>query len=218
MKTQVIKVLITATLSSLLLAGGVMAQNVDYDFHWAPSPLVDDNGNTHTEAVAYEVYVTRGTDGKELLATVTDTTYTLSAEPGVVQRLVVRAVDANGLFSPFSEASDPIYFEAGQDNRGVPSVPLTAELGDAYPNPFNPETRVVYGVPQDATGDEPMQLSIYSVNGQLVRNLEVDPSPGWHEVKWDGKNNQGVVAPTGLYLTRFTVGTMVTTGKMTMVK
>jgi flagellar hook assembly protein FlgD len=63
-----------------------------------------------------------------------------------------------------------------------------------------------------------MRKAIYNVNGELVRNLEVDRTPGWHEVMWDGTNERGVVASTGLYLTRFMVGSMVTTGKMTMVK
>ena len=205
-------------LGLILLAGPSQAQNVDYDLHWAPSPPVDDEGGTYTEAKSYEVFVQRGADQEQLVATVGDTTYTLSAEPGVVQRLMVRVIDKNGQRSVMSDPSDPIYFEVEEDNRGVPEMPPTIELGDAYPNPFNPETRVVYGVPENLTGNELMRLDIYNVEGKLVRTLDVDPTPGWHEVQWDGKDERGVVASTGLYLTRFTVGSMVTTGKMTMVK
>jgi len=169
--------------------------------------------------VAYEVYLRRGTSADQLLATVNDTTFVLSAEPGVAHRLSVRAIDVEGRTSIMSAYSDPIYFESEEDdNRSVPGVPTTAELGPNYPNPFNPETRVVYGVPQNATGDEPMRLEIYNIKGQLVRRLEVDKTPGWHEVTWDGKDESGVVAATGMYLTRFLVGTMATTAKMTMVK
>lgn len=219
MKSQALKIMIPILLGPILLTGAARAQNVDFDLHWAPSPEVDDNGGALPAAVAYQVYLKRGSAAKELVATVSDTLFTLSAEPGVVQRLIVRAVDAQGRFSLMSDPSDPIYFEAGEDeNRGLPGLPPTAELGDPYPNPFNPETRVVYGVPESVTGDEVMRLEIYNIQGQHIRSLNVDRSPGWHEVRWDGKNEEGVVASTGLYLTRFTVGSMVTTGKMTMVK
>jgi hypothetical protein len=218
-KSQALKIMIPILLGPILLAGTARAQNVDFDLHWAPSPVVDGDGGALPEAVAYEVYLKRGGASEELVATVGDTLFTLSAEPGVVQRLMVRAVDAQGRVSLMSDPSDPIYFEAGEEeNRGVPGLPPTAELGDNYPNPFNPETSVVYGVPESATGDELMRLDIYNVQGQLIRTLDVDPTPGWHEVQWDGKDERGVVASTGLYLTRFTVGAMVTTGKMTMVK
>jgi hypothetical protein len=203
----------------VLLAGSAVAQNADYNFHWTPSPIIDGDGIVRPEAVAYEVYVRRGTSSNQLLATVSDTTFVLSVEPGIAHRLTVRAIDVEGRTSIMSAASDPIYFESEEDdNRSVPGVPTTAELGPNYPNPFNPETRVVYGVPQDATGDEPMRLEIYNLKGELVRRLAVDKTPGWHEVTWDGKDESGVVSATGMYLTRFMVGTMATTAKMTMVK
>jgi hypothetical protein len=143
-----LKTMIPVLLGPILLAGAAMAQNVDYDFHWAPSPILDGDGIVRPEAVAYQVFVKRGTATEDLIATVTDTLYTLAAEPGIAQRLMVRAIDNEGRFSPMSMASEPIYFEAGEEeNRGVPGLPPVAELGANYPNPFNPETRVVYGVP-----------------------------------------------------------------------
>ncbi len=208
-----------ALLVPILLVGVATAQTVDYDLHWAPSPLIDGDGIVRPEAVAYEVYLRVGSGKSELIATVSDTAYTLAAEPGVVQRLSVRAVDDEGRFSAMSANSDPIYFEATEeDDRGLPGMPPVAELGDNYPNPFNPETRVVYGVPDNLKGDETMRLDIYNLQGQLVRHLDVERTPGWHEVMWDGKDDNGVVSSTGMYLTRFVVGSMVTTSKMTMVK
>jgi hypothetical protein len=213
------KIMILLIMNAVLWAGSAVAQNVDYNFHWSPSPIIDGYGIVRPEAVAYEVYVRTGSASDQLLATVNDTTFVLSASPGVAHRLSVRAVDGEGRTSVMSPYSDPIYFESEEeDNRSVPGVPTTAELGPNYPNPFNPETRVVYGVPMGTTGDEPMSLAIYNIQGQLVRRLEVDKSPGWHEVAWDGKDESGVVASTGMYLTRFMVGTMATTAKMTMVK
>ena len=219
MKILTPKIMILMLVTMAFMSSPASAQNVDYNFHWTASPIIDGDGIVRPEAVAYEVYVKRGSDSDQLLATVNDTIFTLSAEPGVAHRLSVRAVDVEGRTSIMSPYSDPIYFESEEEeNRSVPGVPTTAELGPNYPNPFNPETRVVYGVPQDATGDEAMRLEIYNVKGELVRRLDVDKTPGWHEVTWDGKDESGVVASTGMYLTRFMVGTMATTAKMTMVK
>ena len=218
MKSHIIRIMLIVVLGGALGTGGAEAQNVNYDFHWNPSPEVDSQGNSLPAAVAYQVYVKRGSAPEELVATVADTLYTLSAEPGVVQRLLVRAIDASGRTSRMSPASDPIYFESFEQDRGGDEMPPVAEIRRNYPNPFNPETRIVYGVPAGVTGDEAMRLEIYNVQGQLVRRLDVDPTPGWHEAVWDGRNQSGSVEPTGMYLSRFSVGSMVSTNKMTMIK
>ena len=90
------------------------------------------------QTVADHTHVTgghrkRGSAREELLATVSDTLYTLSAEPGVVQRLMVRAVDGSGRYSLMSEPSDPIYFEAFEQER-----PTLLALPD---NPFPTDER-----------------------------------------------------------------------------
>ena len=154
-------------------------------------------------------------DVAELVATVSDTTYLYSAVSGVSQRIRVRGIDELGLKSVMSDWSDPIYFEVGGD---IVTVPMGARLKPNYPNPFNPETRIVYGVPEDIQDSDVVRLEIFTVQGYLVRTLEIDRSPGWHEVVWNGRDNRGMVTSTGMYVTRFVVGNSVETGKMTMVK
>lgn len=202
-------------LAVLLVAGSAQAQSRDFRFHWAPSPLVDGQGNARPEAVEYEVYLSRDGGLDQRVATVVgDTTYVLSADPGVLHRIRVAGVDAAGQLSPVSEWSDPIYFEETRDS----AVPGAASLEQNYPNPFNPETRVVYGIPADVTQGDRVQLSVFSIDGRMVRTLDVDRTPGWHEVVWDGTDDRGRAQATGLYVTRLVVGAMVETQKMTMVK
>lgn len=199
----------------LLVAQTAVAQDRDFRFHWAPCPLVDDQGNDCPAAVEYQVYLSRDGGFDELVATVLgDTTFTLNAEPGIVHRLRVAGVSADGRRSIKSEWSDPIYFE---ESRGS-SVPLAAGLQQNYPNPFNPETRLVYGIPGDITDGDRVQLDIFSIDGRRVRTMEIDRTPGWHEVVWDGTDDRGTVQGTGLYLTRLVVGTAIETQKMTMLK
>ena len=207
--------------AALLCAGALTvalpaaAQNVSLEFHWRASPL-QEAGVDRPAAAFYEVFILRGADGEAFVATVDDTIWSLDAEPDVVQRISVRGVDAEGHAGQFSDWSEPVYFESEGERGVVP--PAAPELDSNYPNPFNPSTRIVYGVPEDLADGEPMRLEIFGVDGRRVRSFDVDRSAGWHEVTWDGTDDLGQPASAGLYITRYAVGAMVQTGKMTMVK
>ncbi|MBK7046964.1 MAG: T9SS type A sorting domain-containing protein [bacterium] len=208
-------------LTLALVAAGALAalpaaaEIVSMEFHWEPSP-VDDGGVQRPAAAFYEVFLLRGADGEAFAATVEDTLWTLDAEPDVVQRICVRGVDSEGHASEFSEWSDPVYFESQGGGQGP--IPPAPELEPNYPNPFNPETSIVYGVPDDLGTGDLMSLEIYTVDGRRVRTFEVNRTAGWHEVTWDGRDDHGQPSAAGMYITRYAAGAMVKTGKMTMVK
>jgi len=157
--------------AALLCAGALTAalpaaaQNVSMEFHWRASPL-QEAGVARTAAAFYEVFVLRGADGEAFVATVEDTIWLLDAEPDVVQRISVRGVDTDGNAGQFSEWSEPVYFESEGDRSEVPVAP---ELESNYPNPFNPATRIKYGVPAVVADGEPMRLEIFGVDGRRVR-------------------------------------------------
>lgn len=202
---------------SALGTAGALAQDQPVSFHWAPSPAFDGQGNPLSEAVGYQVWLRRDSGTPVQVATVMrDTVYTLQAEAGVVQRIRVCGFDLEGRISPFSEWSDPVYFE--DEIRGGDGVPGAGALGGNYPNPFNPETRIRYGIPDDLATGDPVRLEIFGIDGRRVRTFAVDRTAGWHEVTWDGTDDRGVVQSTGLYVTRLVVGARVQTGKMTMLK
>jgi len=210
--------IIMAVLASILIfsVGGASAQNVDVGFRWRASVHVEDGRAYLPKELSYLVYLKRGNDAEQYLATVQDTTFVLSAEPGVVQRIRVAALDEYGNQSPLSEWSDPIFFAEG---GGSPiAVPLQAQLRPNYPNPFNPQTTIGYGVPLSVGTGDRVRLDVYSVQGQLVRSFDVDRTPGWHEVIWDGRDEAGAAVATGMYVTRFAVGAMIETHKMTLLK
>jgi len=71
----------------------------------------------------------------------------------------------------------------------------------ASPNPFKPETNIKYAVRESG----PISIRIFSVNGQLVRSLREDyATPGDYEVRWNGKDDGGRAAPSGIYFVRTT--------------
>ena len=215
MKTAAYKILLSALILSAFSAAAAMAATQDVQFHWSPSPVIDDEGIVRPEAVSYEVWLQRDDALAQLVATVRDTTYKLRADAGVATRVRVRGIDSEGRGSVMSDWSEPFYFEVDGEAVATPKGP---QLKPNYPNPFNPETRIVYSIPEDIKSSDVVRMEIYTVQGYRVRTLPVDRSPGWHEVVWNGKDQRGVVASAGMYVTRFVVGKIVETGKMTMVK
>lgn len=66
----------------------------------------------------------------------------------------------------------------------------------ANPNPFKPETTIHYAV----HGTGAVAIRVFSVGGQLVRSLREDfATPGAYEVRWNGKDDGGRTAPSGIY-------------------
>ncbi|MBH49296.1 MAG: hypothetical protein CMG69_00875 [Candidatus Marinimicrobia bacterium] len=76
-------------------------------------------------------------------------------------------------------------------------VPEKYSLYPAYPNPFNPETTISFGIPEYAN----VSISVYNLMGQKISTLTSDNYPaGYHSVKWNGSFDSGINAPAGIYL------------------
>ena len=95
-------------------------------------------------------------------------------------------------------------------------TPKETALLPNYPNPFNPETWIPYQLAEPAN----MTVSIYSVNGRLIRTLELGhQSIGIYESRsraayWNGRNAQGEPVASGVYFYTLTAGDFSATKKM----
>ena len=100
--------------------------------------------------------------------------------------------------------------------RETETVPQATALLANYPNPFNPETWIPY---QLATSAD-VTLTIYSVEGALVRTLSLGHQPAgmYHSrsraAYWDGRNMMGEPVASGVYFYRLTAGDCTATRKM----
>jgi hypothetical protein len=197
------------------LTSPLFAQSVDVLFYWDSSALIDEDGHVRAPAVAYKVFHQRDGGIERLIATVNDTTFMLQADPGVRHRIRVCGVDEEGRLGDVSEFSDEVYFEIQESGEMVPQTP---DLRPNFPNPFNPETTIMYGVPENLPAGAVVAIEIFNIDGRRIRVLQPNTSPGYHSVSWDGRDDQGRVQPTGQYITRYTCGGQVRTSKMTMVK
>ncbi|MBU0711009.1 T9SS type A sorting domain-containing protein [bacterium] len=69
-------------------------------------------------------------------------------------------------------------------------------LSQNYPNPFNPQTNIRYHVPEAGH----LQVVVYNTNGQYVCTLQnAYTQIGSNTVIWNGKNDTGVLVPSGIY-------------------
>ena len=106
---------------------------------------------------------------------------------------------------------EAVQFNEGQIRAGFlpTAIALDATLPDVhflypnYPNPFNPTTVIRYDLPTPG----PVDLAIYNVVGQRVRTLvRQDRQAGSHQVEWDGRDQNGRAAASGVYLCRMRAG------------
>ncbi|MCD4650380.1 MAG: T9SS type A sorting domain-containing protein [Candidatus Cloacimonetes bacterium] len=99
------------------------------------------------------------------------------------------------------------------NNQTIPDIgQLTL---NNYPNPFNPTTKISFNLPLDSD----VELAVYNVKGQLVKTIASDYlAAGTHTFTWNGKNNAGKQAASGVYFSRLKAGESVKTNKMLMLK
>ncbi len=87
-------------------------------------------------------------------------------------------------------------------------------LGAAFPNPFNPTTRIPFEVAEFAQ----VRLNVFNSLGQRVRTLiHADLAPGHWTAQWDGTDDAGRPAGAGVYFYRIVTGGYTAVGKMTLV-
>jgi hypothetical protein len=79
------------------------------------------------------------------------------------------------------------------------AIPSSFALENNYPNPFNPETRINFALPQTVS----VAIRVFSVLGEEVAVLHDGPMvAGYHSVTWDGRTHSGLNAGSGVYFVR----------------
>ncbi|MCK6620132.1 MAG: T9SS type A sorting domain-containing protein [Calditrichaceae bacterium] len=82
-------------------------------------------------------------------------------------------------------------------------VPGQFALSQNYPNPFNPATNIEFQLPQASH----ITLKIYDLQGWLVKTLlNQEMEAGSHRVAWNGRDERGNAAASGVYLYHFQAG------------
>ncbi len=98
------------------------------------------------------------------------------------------------------------------------SVAGFSELKGNYPNPFNPETTILFSLNR-LDLNSPVLMRIYNVKGQKVCDLNIPkPVAGENAVVWNGENNQNQMVSSGLYFCRLVTKSGISQKKMVLIK
>jgi len=94
-------------------------------------------------------------------------------------------------------------------------LPDSYTLGNAYPNPFNPETTIRFSLPWEVD----VRVDVFNEQGQFVQSL-VDQrlNAGEFEVTWDGTDASGSQVSSGVYLYKITAPNLSLSKKVTLLK
>ncbi|HPN34593.1 MAG TPA: FlgD immunoglobulin-like domain containing protein [bacterium] len=117
---------------------------------------------------------------------------------------------------PDKKAQWQAWLTTGVTESHAVHAPAIFALQQNYPNPFNPCTTISYQLQAAAT----VHLAIYNALGQRVTTL-IDrkrQAAGAYQVAWNGLNDAGQQASSGLYICRLQAEGQVQTIKMVMMK
>ncbi len=88
-------------------------------------------------------------------------------------------------------------------------------LEQNYPNPFNPATTISYALPKSVQ----VRISIYNMLGQQIKVLEDKiHQEGLHKVQWNGKDENGNLMTSGVYMCHIQAGTCTQTIKLMLIR
>ena len=99
------------------------------------------------------------------------------------------------------------------DNSSI--VLKNYKLYSAFPNPFNPSTKIQYSLPIRGKVD----LGIFDLQGRLVNNLVSSiQDPGLKTVEWNGKDDLGNSISSGVYFYKIESNNYVDSKKVIYIK
>ena len=89
-------------------------------------------------------------------------------------------------------------------------MPTIFSLSSAYPNPFNPVTRLSLTIPDNGN----VNVQVYNLHGQIVSTLLSGHQPAnTYSLVWDASNS-----PSGMYFVKAEFGGITETQKLMLIK
>jgi len=141
-----------------------------------------------------------------------------SIEGGTVYYYSVSAWDKTGHESPYSEEVTTATTGIENPYPNGQIVPVGFRLLQNFPNPFNARTDIRYVIPS-GINPLPTSLIIFDVLGRQVRVLvDEEQRGGYYFVGWDGNDDKGQEAGSGVYFCQLRWRSEIQVKKMLLVK
>ncbi|MCK5052190.1 MAG: T9SS type A sorting domain-containing protein [Candidatus Cloacimonetes bacterium] len=161
----------------------------------------------------FNIYLAVNDDNFDLLDETIGVEYFYEYEyiPATTYKFYITTVNQQGMESDASEIVE--YLTVGTDGDLIPTI---TKLNSNYPNPFNPTTTISFSVAQTSSF---VNVEIFNIKGQKVRQLvnEILPT-GRHIAVWNGKDNNGKQAASGIYFYKMKSGDYQQSKKMLLLK
>ncbi|MBU8920287.1 MAG: T9SS type A sorting domain-containing protein [Bacteroidales bacterium] len=136
--------------------------------------------------------------------------WTVPDSASTASRIMIIARDDAGL-AMYDESGD---FTTSSVTSAIPDI-AGFMLRQNVPNPFNPVTTIRFDVPFKSN----VKISVFNVNGQLVRDLADKVfEAGRREIVWDGRDMTGSMSASGVYFCRMSAGDQIQTRKMVLLR
>jgi len=163
---------------------------------WPAQPLFISSPDQNSGKIAVAVMLTADSpaleQGGELVK--------LEIQSETIPDLAKVRFENAGLVSPDGVIHD-VYVDNSMVEAALP-MPANFTLSPAYPNPFNPSTKLRYTLAE--AGE--VEVRIYNVTGGLVlTSIERQFEPGEYVWRWDGGDQNGQKVSTGVYFVQFRV-------------
>jgi len=97
----------------------------------------------------------------------------------------------------------------------IEKTPLQFIVSKPYPNPFNPSVTIAYTLPERRM----LSVVIYDILGRKIRVLDnTIREAGSYRLRWDGLDENGLRAGSGIYLYQLRAGEFTQQGKMLLLR
>ncbi|UCE17371.1 MAG: T9SS type A sorting domain-containing protein [Gemmatimonadota bacterium] len=139
-----------------------------------------------------------------------DSLFYLDPDGPVKVKYKIRAKDDSAQYSPYSDETP--YSSKGWilEQKALASRLTLFSLFPNSPNPFNPETKIEYTLPEVSW----VTLTVYNILGQVVKVLvDSEQQAGYYEIQWNGEG-----LASGVYFYRLTAGEFTDTKRMVLMK
>ncbi len=169
--------------------------------------------------------------------------WSVSSRDGWDSFHILRTEEADGVFReiPFPDISSDGLSFVFKDESCRPGITFyyrveTSEMGERcllfetgpvmipvgeltllqnFPNPFNPSTLIQYSLPAGCM----VRIDIFSTDGRRIARLVDDELPaGSHSARWNGLDDSGIPAGSGVYIYRLRAGKMTLSRKMLLLR
>jgi hypothetical protein len=101
-------------------------------------------------------------------------------------------------------------FSSGTTSMNYIPIPEQFSMSSAFPNPFNPETQITYGLHKDSD----VAITVYDMRGRLIDNLfSGNLKKGYYDMIWDANN-----FTSGIYFIHFNIDNEMNTQKVILLK